>query len=42
MFTTGTRGHGRLGAVRHGMTANAFASVSLYPLLALVCVVKTP
>lgn len=41
MFTTGitvvTAASGRFG---HGMTANAFASVSLDPLLVLVCVVK--
>jgi flavin reductase (DIM6/NTAB) family NADH-FMN oxidoreductase RutF len=41
MFTTGitvlTAASERFG---HGMTANAFASVSLDPLLVLVCVVK--
>ena len=41
MFTTGitvvTAVSARLG---HGMTANAFASVSLDPLLVLVCVVR--
>ena len=41
MFTTGitvvTATSGRFG---HGMTANAFASVSLDPLLVLVCVVR--
>jgi flavin reductase (DIM6/NTAB) family NADH-FMN oxidoreductase RutF len=41
MFTTGitvlTAASDRFG---HGMTANAFASVSLDPLLVLVCVVK--
>jgi flavin reductase len=39
MFTTGiTVLTARSAAVGHGMTANAFASVSLEPLLVLVCV----
>jgi flavin reductase (DIM6/NTAB) family NADH-FMN oxidoreductase RutF len=38
-FTTGiTVLTARVGAFGHGMTANAFASVSLDPLLVLVCV----
>jgi flavin reductase len=41
MFTTGiTVVSARAGGLGHGMTANSFTSVSLDPLLVLVCVVR--